>query len=83
MAETPYGQLIKQPDEVKGGNTQSPYLVVSDADAVYRLAKEAGAEIVFEIEDQPYGGRAFTCRDLEDHVWTIGSYDPWESAPTS
>jgi uncharacterized glyoxalase superfamily protein PhnB len=24
-----------------------------------------------------YGGRAFTCRDLEGHLWNIGTYDPW------
>lgn len=83
VAETPYSKLIKQPDEVGTANTQSPYIVVADADAVYALAKEAGAEIVFEIEDQPYGGRAFTCRDLEGHLWSIGSYDPWETGPTS
>jgi hypothetical protein len=23
------------------------------------------------------GGRDFTCRDPEGHVWTFGSYDPW------
>jgi uncharacterized glyoxalase superfamily protein PhnB len=26
---------------------------------------------------QRYAGRGFTCRDLEGHVWTFGSYDPW------
>ncbi len=25
-----------------------------------------------------YGGKAFTCRDPEGHVWNIGEYDPWE-----
>ncbi|HEY6251202.1 MAG TPA: glyoxalase, partial [Candidatus Angelobacter sp.] len=24
-----------------------------------------------------YGGRAFTCRDPEGHLWNVGSYDPW------
>jgi uncharacterized glyoxalase superfamily protein PhnB len=24
-----------------------------------------------------YVGRDYTCRDLEGHVWTFGSYDPW------
>src|SRR6478736_8960450 len=31
-----YGKHIRQPDEVGGFETQSPYLVVDDADAVYR-----------------------------------------------
>jgi hypothetical protein len=28
-----------------------------------------------------YGGRAFTCRDLEGHTWSIGTYDPWQPEP--
>ena len=24
-----------------------------------------------------YLDRAFTCRDLEGHLWNIGTYDPW------
>ena len=27
--------------------------------------------------DQDYGGRLYTCRDLEGSVWNFGSYDPW------
>jgi uncharacterized glyoxalase superfamily protein PhnB len=34
-------------------------------------------EIVFDIEDKPYGGPAFTCRDLEGRIWNIASYNPW------
>src|SRR5262249_3616363 len=40
-----------------GGTTQSPYLVVADADAIYYSAVAAGAEIVIEIKDEDYGGR--------------------------
>jgi uncharacterized glyoxalase superfamily protein PhnB len=54
-------------------------LTVDDADAVYARAKEAGAEILFGIEDKHYGGRGFTCRDLEGHIWNIGTYDPWQA----
>lgn len=75
--ETEFGRLIKQPDEIGGFETQSVYVVVSDADAIYARAKAAGAEIVIEIKDEDYGGRDFTCRDLEGHLWTIGTYDPW------
>ena len=25
----------------------------------------------------PYGGLGHTCRDIEGHIWTFGSYDPW------
>ncbi|MCG8336321.1 MAG: glyoxalase, partial [Proteobacteria bacterium] len=50
--ETEFGRLIKQPDEIGGAETQSAYVVVSDADVVYARAKDAGAEIVIEIKDE-------------------------------
>jgi uncharacterized glyoxalase superfamily protein PhnB len=75
--DTPYGRLMVQPDDIGGRETHSIAVIVSDADAVYAQAKAAGAEIVFDIKDQPYGGRAFTCRDPEGHVWNFGTYDPW------
>ncbi|MCG8508659.1 MAG: VOC family protein [Rhodospirillales bacterium] len=74
-----FGGLQSTPAKL-GGITQSPYMVVADADAVYRRAKAAGAEIVMEIADQDYGGRLFSCTDPEGHLWTIGSYDPWAEA---
>jgi uncharacterized glyoxalase superfamily protein PhnB len=74
-----HGRFIKQPDEIGGAETQSAYVIVSDADAVYNRAKAAGARIEIEIKDEDYGGRGFTCRDLERHIWNIGTYDPWES----
>ncbi len=30
-----------------------------------------------EIVDQEHGGRGFGCRDLEGHLWSVGTYDPW------
>lgn len=69
--------LMKQPEEIGGAETQSPYLVVSDCRAIYESAKAAGAEIVMELEDKDYGGSGFTCKDPEGHVWHFGSYDPW------
>ena len=58
---------------------QSPYIVVPDADAIYAKAKAAGAEIVRAIQDEDYGGRAFSCRDPEGHLWNFGTYDPWKA----
>jgi len=77
--DTPFGRLIKHPDEIGGCTTQAPYVVVNDADAIYERAKAAGAEILIDIKDQDYGGRDFTCRDLEGHIWSFGTYDPWTS----
>lgn len=55
---------------------------MSDADAVYRKAKAAGARMVRDIKDNDYGGRGFSCRDLEGHLWHIGTYDPWDVVPS-
>jgi uncharacterized glyoxalase superfamily protein PhnB len=76
--DSQYGKLIVQPEQIGGKQTQTVYLTVSDADVVYRRALEAGAAIVIEITDEDYGGRGFTCRDPEGHVWSIGTYDPWQ-----
>lgn len=77
LAENEYGRNIAQPDEIGGRETQSPYLVVADADAVHARAKAAGFEMVLDIADQDHGGRAFTCRDPGGHLWNVGTYDPW------
>ena len=75
-----YGRSIRQPDEVGGFETQSPYLVVADADEVYRKVKADGGQIVMEIKDEDYGGRGFGCRDPEGRLWSVGTYDPWAEA---
>ncbi len=79
VSDNEYSRFRKQPDEIGGAETQSANLVVSDADAICARAKAAGAEMISDIEDKPYGGRGFTCRDLEGHIWNVGTYDPWQS----
>ena len=74
-----FGALQQTPDAL-GSTTQSAYVVVDDVDGVYESAIEAGAEIVIEIRDEDYGGRGFSCRDPEGHLWNFGSYDPWAAA---
>jgi len=74
--DTEFGRLMKQPSEIGQFNTQSSYLVVNDADKVYDNVKQAGGEILLDIKDEDYGGRGFTCRDPEGHIWSIGTYDP-------
>jgi uncharacterized glyoxalase superfamily protein PhnB len=70
--------LIVQPAEVGGRETQSACLIVSDCTAIYQTAKAAGAEMIYDLQKMDYGGMAFTCRDPEGHIWSIGEYDPWE-----
>ncbi|MDQ1813560.1 VOC family protein [Massilia sp. CCM 9210] len=76
--DSEYSKLMKQPDEIGGAQTQTICVVVTDADAVYDRAISARAQIVMDLKDEDYGGRSFTCRDLEGHVWTFGTYDPFE-----
>ena len=76
-------RLMKQPDEIGGAETQSCYFVVDDADAHYRKAKATGAGIVVDITDDDHGGRGYSCRDLEGHVWSFGTYDPWQRHPVA
>jgi uncharacterized glyoxalase superfamily protein PhnB len=64
VRDTEFGRNLTQPDEVRGKETQAPYLIVADVDAHYRRAKVAGAVIVTDIKDEDYGGRDYTCRDL-------------------
>jgi uncharacterized glyoxalase superfamily protein PhnB len=80
VRDNEYGKRVKQPDEFGGIETQAPYVVVEDADAHYARAVAAGAEIITEIADAGYGGRGYICRDLEGHLWSFGSYDPWSEA---
>ena len=68
-----------QPDEVGNRGTQNICLIVSDCEPIYAMAKAAGAEMVFDLVQTEYGGKAFTCRDPEGHLWSIGEYDPWET----
>jgi uncharacterized glyoxalase superfamily protein PhnB len=75
--EDEFGQWVKPPGEIGGVGTQSAYVIVDDAGAHYARAKAAGAEIVTEVEDQDYGGRLYSCRDPEGHLWSFGTYDPW------
>jgi len=78
--EDEYGKLVKPPKNADDWNTQSPYIVVGDTDRHYARAVAAGARVVMEIKDEDYGGRGYSCRDPEGHVWNFGSYDPWASA---
>ncbi len=73
-----WGRQIVQPDDIGMRHTQSPCVIVTDADAHYAQAKAAGAVIVMDISDQDYGGRGYSCRDPKGHLWWFGSYDPWK-----
>ncbi|HEY2394619.1 MAG TPA: VOC family protein [Rudaea sp.] len=72
-----WGKRIVQPDEIGGRETQCACVIVADAQAHFARAKGAGAVIVDELETKEYGGAGYSCRDLEGHLWSFGTYDPW------
>lgn len=55
------------------------YVVIHDPDAHCERARRAGAEIIRELVDQPYGSREYSCRDPEGNRWSFGTYDPCAS----
>jgi uncharacterized glyoxalase superfamily protein PhnB len=57
-------------------STVSIYAAVDDPDAHHHRAKAAGARIVRELVDQPYGSREYSARDLEGNLWSFGTYNP-------
>jgi uncharacterized glyoxalase superfamily protein PhnB len=68
-----YGKLVKTPRDLGGIGTQSPYVIVEDCDKHYARAVAAGAAIVIDIKDEDYGGRGYSCRDPEGHLWNFGT----------
>ncbi|QBI21049.1 glyoxalase [Egibacter rhizosphaerae] len=71
-----YGDFVSTV-RLTGAPTGGFYVRVDDVNAHAERAQQAGAEIVQPPEDQDYGGRRYTCRDIEGNVWTFGDYDPW------
>lgn len=55
------------------------YVYVADVDAHYRRARAAGAEIVQELRDTPYGAREYSARDSDGYLWSFGTYLPGDS----
>ena len=70
------GRLMAQPEEIGGLETQLCYLFVADARSHCARARAAGADIVLDVDDEATGGRGYSCRDPEGHIWTFGTYDP-------
>jgi len=68
---------LKLPAEPGNAQTHGVSLIVKDADEVYVRAQAAGAEILEAIEDKPFGGRGFACRDPEGYIWNVVTYNPW------
>ncbi len=57
-----------------GGRTQMVMAYVANVDEHFAEAKSAGARIVMELEDQPWGDRRYEALDLEDHRWYFATH---------
>lgn len=73
-----YGRMVGAPGD-RGG--QSTYVAVEDTDALFDRARAAGATILQEPADRPYGSRDFICADPEGNVWSFGTYWPKVADP--
>lgn len=56
-----------------GAVTSMTVVAVDDADAHHARAVQAGADIIEEPTDQPYGVREYGARDLEGQLWYFHS----------
>ena len=79
----PFDDLVQPAKARDTIRTSSLYVIVKDVDAHCTRARAAGAEIMDEPRDEDYGGRGYTCRDIEGNVWTFGSYDPYTETEAS
>jgi uncharacterized glyoxalase superfamily protein PhnB len=52
-----------------GGNHSQIFCVVTDVDDHYLRAREAGAIVIGEPQDQDYGYRTYRATDPEGHRW--------------
>jgi uncharacterized glyoxalase superfamily protein PhnB len=63
----PPGEDYRNPKHA--GLTSLVYVYVTDVDAHYAQAKDAGARIFEEPADQAYGDRRYGAEDPEGHQW--------------
>jgi PhnB protein len=57
-----------------GHATQSLYVYVDDVDKHFEHAKNAGAKIFREVQDQFYGDRNYGAEDPEGHQWYFAQH---------
>ena len=53
------------------GRTSQIYVLVDDVDGHYAQAKAAGARIIEEPDDLPFGHRRYGCADPQGHEWSF------------
>ncbi|MGB4773982.1 MAG: VOC family protein [Daejeonella sp.] len=71
-------ELCKSPKEIGGIGTAEIIVYIKEVDEHYNKTKSSGADIIIDIEDKPYGGRSYCCKDPEGHIWVFSSYNAWQ-----
>ncbi len=69
----------RKPDSPFDTGRTCIYLAVApgtEVDPLFAKAVAAGATVVYELVDQPYGSREFGVSDPEGNVWCVGTYRP-------
>jgi uncharacterized glyoxalase superfamily protein PhnB len=56
------------------GTNQCICIALEDVDGAFAAARAAGATVITEPRDTPYGAREFSVKDPEGHVWSVGNY---------
>jgi uncharacterized glyoxalase superfamily protein PhnB len=64
------GPSYRNPKEL-GAFTDLVHVYVEDVDAHYARAVEAGAPVLRELEEMPYGDRRYDTEDPEGHRWSF------------
>ena len=72
-----YGKYFKTPGDIDGMNTQAPYIIIDKIDEHYQKVVSEKTEILIPLKEEDYGGKSYTCKDPEGHIWSFGSYNPW------
>jgi len=77
--DTDYSKHMTTPAKAGDKNTQSSLIFVADneIEAHFQNAKNQGASFLVALRSEEYGGRYYSLKDPEGHLWSIGSYDPY------
>ncbi len=73
----PNRDMYVLPEDIQGRVTSPLYLVVPDCTPVWARVKAEKADVVMELKEMEYGGKAFTVKDPGGYLWSVGEYDPW------
>ena len=70
------GSAHDDPNNAWAAERIGVYVYVENLDEHFARAKGAGAQIVRELKDTPYGSREYSVKDPEGFLWSFGTYRP-------